>query len=110
MGYSLVISGPALRVLTAFLLVGGLAGCTEAAQGTPPPASAPVVDIPVDPFEAAISLLRKQSAALLGGDETGRLAPVDPGQPALRARYRAMFDKPFAAVDKDCVAWIRAKA
>jgi hypothetical protein len=47
-----------------------------------------VEDVPVSPFEQAISLLRKQGAALLAGDEAGWLAAVDT---PLRTRYRTMF-------------------
>ncbi|MEU4238217.1 hypothetical protein [Actinoplanes sp. NPDC026619] len=84
------------RILAALLLLllGSLAACTSPADATPAPAasSAPVVDdIPVSPFEAAITLLRKQGGALLAGDEAGWLAAVDPGQSALQARYRSMF-------------------
>ena len=60
----------------------------------PPPASARVAPAPPRPptaFERAADVLRVQAAALLAGDEKGWLAAVDPGQPRLRARYRAMF-------------------
>ena len=97
-GYALVTHGAARRILTAataLLLAGATSACTKAAHGSvaPAAASAPAVaDIPVSPFEAAISLLRKQGAALLSGDGAGWLAAVDPGQPALQARYRTMFE------------------
>ncbi|WP_213011799.1 hypothetical protein [Paractinoplanes toevensis] len=73
------------------MIVLSLAACSAPAQGTPAPsASASVVveDVPVSPFEQAISLLRKQGAALLAGDEAGWLAAVDA---PLQTRYRKMF-------------------
>lgn len=79
------------RRLLAATVVLSLAACSAPAQGTPAPsASASVVveDVPVSPFEQAISLLHKQGAALLAGDVTGWLAAVDT---PLQARYHAMF-------------------
>ena len=97
-GYALVNHGAARRILTAatvLSLFGSIGACTRAAHGTPTPvtsASGPVVaDVPLNPFEATADLLRRQGTALLSGDEAGWLAAVDPGQPALRNRYRTMF-------------------
>jgi hypothetical protein len=91
---SALVRHGAPHILIALLLL-GTAACSDPARGTPAPvtsSSAPVVeDIPVSPFEAAISLLHRQGAALLAGDEAGWLAAVDPGQPALRANYRDVY-------------------
>ncbi|GAA2611521.1 hypothetical protein [Paractinoplanes durhamensis] len=83
-----------LRILTALLLAGSIAACTAnapAPQATESESAPVVEDIPVSPVEAAFNLLRKQAAAMLADDEAGWLAAVDPGQPALQARYRTMF-------------------
>ncbi|MEV4703544.1 hypothetical protein [Actinoplanes sp. NPDC049316] len=48
-------------------------------------------DLPLTPFEQASAALKTQAAALLRGDEKAWLAAVDPGNPKLRNRYRAMY-------------------
>jgi hypothetical protein len=46
---------------------------------------------PPTPFELAAETLNAQAAALVAGDEKGWLAAVDPGRPAVVARYRDVF-------------------
>jgi hypothetical protein len=48
-------------------------------------------DAPVTPYEKMVAALTAQAAAMTRGDERGWLAGVDPNQPKLQARYRAMF-------------------
>ena len=82
-------------VFTAFVVAGLLltgAVAVSRPQGRTPaiaagvPASAPPA--PATPYDRAVDALRRQSAALLRGDEAGWLAAVDT---RLRTRYRSMF-------------------
>ncbi|BFU44905.1 hypothetical protein KRMM14A1004_31420 [Krasilnikovia sp. MM14-A1004] len=62
------------------------AGARTAAPG-------PSVDpgVPATPFDKAALALRSHAAGLADGDEQAWLNGVDPGQPALVARYRAWY-------------------
>ncbi|MFI5494276.1 hypothetical protein [Actinoplanes sp. NPDC051859] len=80
-------------VLALAAAVGVGAGAAYVAQ-TEPLETVAVAAPPkptLTPFEQANLALKEHAAALLRGDEAGWLAPVDPRQPKLRARYRTMF-------------------
>ena len=55
------------------------------------PVAAPVVVAATTPYEQAATALRLHAAGLVDGDEQGWMSAVDPGQPELQKRYRAIF-------------------
>jgi hypothetical protein len=61
---------------------------TTASHTTASPTTAAT---PATPFDTASAALATQATALIKGDQAGWLAAVDPGQPALQARYKSMY-------------------
>ncbi len=94
-GRGLLIGG-ALTLVAALAVGGGVVYAEQAslplderaAAAGPEPTA---VRTPLTPAEAANAALKAQATALLGDDEQGWLAAVDPNQAKLRARYRSMF-------------------
>jgi hypothetical protein len=89
----LLLGVGALILVAVLAVVGAVAirGPGERSQGTPAVAAGPTSPAALTPYEKIVGVLKEQSAALLGGDERGWLAAVDPGQPQLRAQYRGMY-------------------
>ncbi len=85
------------RALVAAVVVAALGVSTGVVLLRPegqPPAVAPVATPPpraLTPFERATEALQAQAAALMKGDEKGWLAAVDPAEPKLKTRYRALY-------------------
>jgi hypothetical protein len=89
-----LLIGSALTLVAAFAVGAGAVylnraplSLDERAVAAEPSAT----KIPLTPAEVVNATLAGQAAALLGNDEQGWLAVVDPDQAKLRARYRAMF-------------------
>lgn len=84
-----------LLPVTAGIVLLALSACSSAGAAEARPSAAPtVLDYSAPPqtaYEKASELLTAQGRALLAGDEQKWLSPVDPAQPELVARYRAMF-------------------
>ena len=94
-GRGLLIGG-ALSLVAALAIGAGVVyvdrsplSLDEQAAAAGPEAAA--VKAPPTPAEAVTATLDAQEKALLGNDERGWLAAVDPGRSKLRAQYRSMF-------------------
>ncbi|MEV4637969.1 hypothetical protein AB0J80_11505 [Actinoplanes sp. NPDC049548] len=91
-GRGLLVGGA--LALVAALVVG--AGAVYVANREPldsraEAATQPAPGRPLTPSELVSQTLKRQTAALLHGDEKAWLAAVDPGQPKLRSQYRTMY-------------------
>jgi len=86
----------ALGVLNVFLLaVLGIVVAGKAAGGKDdkPVAAPSATTVLTTPWEKATDALRLSADALVAGDVNGWMAAVDPSQPELQTRYRAVYQE-----------------